>query len=49
VGRLILFSVSDKFDDDKVTVIKSDEIPKLEGGGEYHSAYLCLYRARALE
>jgi len=35
-----------KFDDDKVSPCKSDEIKKLsgKGGGDWHMAYLCLYR-----
>lgn len=38
-----------KFDDDKVTAITSEDIPKLEGGGDWHTAYICLYRAKELD
>lgn len=34
-----------KFDDDKVTVHTEDEVKKLSGGGDWHMAYMCLYRA----
>jgi ubiquitin carboxyl-terminal hydrolase 14 len=33
-----------KFDDDHVTAVHSDDISKLDGGGDWHIAYLCLYR-----
>jgi len=36
-----------KFDDDTVTAQPSEEIMKLVGGGDWHMAYLCLYRAIA--
>lgn len=32
-----------KMDDDKVTSVKEEEIVKLDGGGDWHMAYLCLY------
>mmetsp|Transcript_1948 Transcript_1948/g.5830 ORF Transcript_1948/g.5830 Transcript_1948/m.5830 type:complete len:500 (-) Transcript_1948:245-1744(-) len=35
-----------KFDDDTVTPQKEDDIRKLTGGGDWHIAYMCLYRAR---
>ena len=38
-----------KFDDDKVTQVKEEEIKKLEGGGDWHTAYICLYRAKQME
>jgi len=38
-----------KFDDDKVTAITSEDIPKLEGGGDWHTAYICLYKAKELK
>lgn len=38
-----------KFDDDKVSIVKAEEIIKLDGGGDWHMAYVCLYRAKALE
>ena len=31
-------------DDDIVTVVKNDDIMSLRGGGDWHTAYLCLYR-----
>jgi ubiquitin carboxyl-terminal hydrolase 14 len=38
-----------KFDDDKVSKVTEDEIKKLEGGGDWHTAYICLYKAKPLE
>ncbi|RKO88249.1 hypothetical protein BDK51DRAFT_20633, partial [Blyttiomyces helicus] len=38
-----------KFDDDKVSQIPEEEITKLEGGGDWHTAYIALYRAKQLE
>ncbi|TPX42103.1 hypothetical protein SeMB42_g01201 [Synchytrium endobioticum] len=37
-----------KFDDDKVSPVGADEIAKLEGGGDWHTAYICLYRSKQL-
>ncbi|KXS18912.1 ubiquitin carboxyl-terminal hydrolase 14 [Gonapodya prolifera JEL478] len=37
-----------KFDDDKVSPVRTEDITKLEGGGEYHAAYICLYKTRSL-
>ena len=34
-----------KFDDDVVTEVKTDDIKKLSGGGDWHMAYICFYRA----
>lgn len=36
------------FDDDKVSEIKSEDIQKLsgKGGGDWHIAYLCLYKSK---
>lgn len=31
-------------DDDIVTVVKTDDILQLRGGGDWHTAYLCFYR-----
>ena len=31
-------------DDDIVTVVKTDDILMLKGGGDWHTAYLCFYR-----
>nr|KAJ3421410.1 hypothetical protein HK105_003620 [Polyrhizophydium stewartii] len=38
-----------KYDDDKVSQVKQEAITKLEGGGDWHTAYICLYRAKMLE
>lgn len=35
-----------KFDDDKVSVHSEEEVKKLSGGGDWHMAYMCLYRAK---
>lgn len=32
------------FDDDIVTQVKLDDILALKGGGDWHTAYLCIYR-----
>ncbi|KAJ3067228.1 Ubiquitin carboxyl-terminal hydrolase 14 [Podochytrium sp. JEL0797] len=37
-----------KFDDDTVSRVNEEEITKLEGGGEWHTAYIVLYRAKTL-
>ncbi|ORX90326.1 cysteine proteinase [Basidiobolus meristosporus CBS 931.73] len=37
-----------KYDDDKVSIVKQDEITKLDGGGDWHIAYICLYRSKKL-
>ncbi|GAA6018356.1 hypothetical protein JCM10207_000816 [Rhodosporidiobolus poonsookiae] len=37
-----------RFDDDKVTEVTREKIMGLEGGGEDHSAYILLYRSKAL-
>ena len=33
-----------QFDDDIVTTVKADDILALRGGGDWHTAYLCMYR-----
>jgi ubiquitin carboxyl-terminal hydrolase 14 len=33
-----------KFDDDVVTTVKIQDIMALRGGGDWHTAYICLYR-----
>lgn len=33
-----------KFDDDTVTAVRSEDISKLDGGGDWHVTYLCLYQ-----
>ncbi|KAJ3192927.1 Ubiquitin carboxyl-terminal hydrolase 14 [Irineochytrium annulatum] len=38
-----------KYDDDTVSLIPAEEISKLEGGGDWHSAYICLYKAKLLK
>lgn len=35
-----------KFDDDKVSEVTEEDIKKLSGGGDWHCAYLLLYRSR---
>jgi len=37
------------FDDDMVSPVKSEDILKLSGGGDWHSAYVLLYAPRLLE
>ncbi|KAJ2724353.1 deubiquitinating enzyme [Coemansia sp. Benny D115] len=38
-----------KFDDDNVSMVTDEEITKLCGGGDWHTAYITLYRAKKLE
>ena len=33
-----------RYDDDVVTKVKGDDILQLKGGGDWHTAYLCIYR-----
>jgi len=33
-----------KYDDDIVSVVKTEEILNLRGGGDWHMAYYCIYR-----
>ena len=33
-----------EYDDDIVTSVKTDEILALRGGGDWHTAYMCIYR-----
>jgi ubiquitin carboxyl-terminal hydrolase 14 len=35
-----------EFDDDKVYPITDEDVQKLDGGGDWHMAYLCIYKAR---
>lgn len=35
-----------QFDDEKVTVHPEEDVKKLCGGGDWHMAYMCLYRAK---
>ncbi|RKO97100.1 hypothetical protein CXG81DRAFT_13055 [Caulochytrium protostelioides] len=36
------------FNDDQVSPVTEEEITKLEGGGDWHTAYICLYAAKDL-
>ncbi|KAI8374137.1 uncharacterized protein BYT42DRAFT_575257 [Radiomyces spectabilis] len=38
-----------KFDDDKVSIVRDADIQRLDGGGDWHTAYIVLYRAKRLE
>ncbi|KAL1928924.1 hypothetical protein VTP01DRAFT_1983 [Rhizomucor pusillus] len=38
-----------KFDDDKVSIVKDADIERLDGGGDWHTAYIVLYRTRRLD
>ena len=38
-----------KFDDDKVSVLRDADIERLDGGGDWHTAYIVLYKAKKLE
>jgi ubiquitin carboxyl-terminal hydrolase 14 len=38
-----------KFDDDYVSMVKTEDIQKLDGGGDWHMAYICLYGPKNLE
>ena len=35
-----------KFDDEKVSETREEDILKLDGGGDWHIAYLCFYKAK---
>ncbi|CAN8063680.1 unnamed protein product [Agarophyton chilense] len=35
-----------KFDDDRVSIQTEEDVKKLSGGGDWHMAYMCLYRAK---
>lgn len=37
-----------KFDDERVSIVRDEEIQRLDGGGDWHIAYICLYRAKSL-
>ena len=39
---------SNKFDDDKVTVVPREKIMSLDGGGEDSVAYILLYRSKVV-
>lgn len=36
-------------DDDEVHPVTSEDVLKLSGGGDWHTAYVLLYRSRVLE
>lgn len=38
-----------KFDDDKVSVLRDADIERLDGGGDWHTAYIILYKAKKLD
>ncbi|RHZ86564.1 hypothetical protein Glove_49g20 [Diversispora epigaea] len=38
-----------KYDDDKVSIVKKEDIQKLDGGGDWHMAYVLLYRSKKIE
>ncbi|CAO3587520.1 unnamed protein product [Absidia cylindrospora] len=38
-----------KFDDDKVSIVRDADIERLDGGGDWHTAYIVLYRAKQLD
>ncbi|KAI9470587.1 MAG: hypothetical protein EXX96DRAFT_602870 [Benjaminiella poitrasii] len=38
-----------KFDDDKVSVVRDADIERLDGGGDWHTAYIVLYKAKKLD
>ncbi|KAJ2486711.1 deubiquitinating enzyme, partial [Coemansia sp. RSA 2320] len=38
-----------KFDDDEVSMVTDDDILKLCGGGDWHTAYITLYRAKKID
>lgn len=38
-----------KYDDDKVSIVKDEDIQKLDGGGDWPMAYIVLYRAKQLD
>lgn len=38
-----------KFDDDKVSVLRDADIERLDGGGDWHTAYIVLYKAKKFE
>lgn len=38
-----------KYDDDQVSVHTEEDVKKLSGGGDWHMAYMCLYRMKGLK
>ncbi|CAG5096556.1 Oidioi.mRNA.OKI2018_I69.XSR.g14675.t1.cds [Oikopleura dioica] len=37
-----------KFDDDKATVVTEEEVLALSGGGDWHTAYICIFETKKL-
>jgi ubiquitin carboxyl-terminal hydrolase 14 len=37
-----------KYDDDRVSIVNQEEILKLDGGGDWHIAYILLYRSKKI-
>ncbi|CAI9114280.1 OLC1v1014963C3 [Oldenlandia corymbosa var. corymbosa] len=37
-----------QFDDDNPILQREEDIPKLSGGGDWHMAYICMYKARVV-
>lgn len=48
-GWFFLLDEWHKFDDDKVSIVRDADIEKLDGGGDWHTAYIVLYRAKQLD
>ncbi|KAJ3111552.1 Ubiquitin carboxyl-terminal hydrolase 14 [Phlyctochytrium bullatum] len=47
-GQYELVAEAGKYDDDEVSRVTEEDITKLEGGGDWHTAYIVLYRAKPL-
>ncbi|RGB36499.1 hypothetical protein C1646_758054 [Rhizophagus diaphanus] len=37
-----------QYDDDKVKIVSQEDIQKLDGGGDWHTAYILLYRSKKI-
>ncbi|EXX79884.1 Ubp6p [Rhizophagus irregularis DAOM 197198w] len=37
-----------QYDDDKVKIVSQEDIQKLDGGGDWHMAYILLYRSKKI-
>ena len=49
---VILFALLDEwlmFDDENVTPVTEEDVLKLSGGGDWHTAYLLIYGPRTIE
>jgi len=47
IGNALIFFVPEdwsKYDDEKVSPCKEDDILALCGGGDWHTAYMCYYK-----